>query len=73
MRLSKPMFAVWAPQIVTVVEQYNLVRAFLSHAYVTVTMDEALHDIHLGNLDIERPTHIDLNRFLAQTISSLTA
>ena len=41
---------------------------------MTVTYDnEALYDICRRNLDIERPTYTNLNRLLAQMISSLTA
>ena len=35
--------------------------------------NEALYDICRRNLDIERPTYTNLNRLLAQIISSLTA
>merc|ERR1712032_945757 len=35
--------------------------------------NEALYDICRRNLDIERPTYTNLNRILAQVISSLTA
>ena len=34
---------------------------------------KALYDICRRNLDIERPTYTNLNRLLAQIISSLTA
>merc|ERR1711963_196840 len=41
---------------------------------VCVILDnEALYDICRRNLDIERPTYTNLNRLLAQIISSLTA
>merc|ERR1711964_206079 len=40
---------------------------------VTIMYDnEALYDICRRNLDIERPTYTNLNRLLAQVISSLT-
>merc|ERR1712110_583599 len=57
---SKLSFTVWAcPQVATaVVEPYD---------------NEALYDICRRNLDIERPTYTNLNRLLAQIISSLTA
>jgi len=43
-------------------------------ADVTIMYDnEALYDICRRNLDIERPTYTNLNRLLAQIISSLTA
>merc|ERR1712146_796414 len=44
------------------------------HTDVTIMYDnEALYDICRRNLDIERPTYTNLNRLLAQIISSLTA
>ena len=44
------------------------------HTDVTNQVDnEALYDICRRNLDIERPTYTNLNRLLAQVISSLTA
>merc|ERR1712070_1114126 len=76
---SKLGFTVYpSPQISTaVVEPYNCVlstHSLLEHTDVTVTMDnEALYDICRRNLDIERPTYTNLNRLLAQIISSLTA
>nr|ABV72559.1 tubulin alpha chain [Heterocapsa rotundata] len=76
---SKISFTVWAcPQISTaVVEPYNTVLAvhsLLEHTDVTIMYDnEALYDICRRNLDIERPTYTNLNRLLAQIISSLTA
>lgn len=35
--------------------------------------NEALYDVCRRNLDIERPTYTNLNRLIAQVISSLTA
>jgi len=76
---SKLSFTVWAcPQVATaVVEPYNTVlcvHSLLEHTDVTVMYDnEALYDICRRNLDIERPTYTNLNRLLAQIISSLTA
>jgi len=76
---SKLSFTVWAcPQVATaVVEPYNTVlcvHSLLEHTDVTVMYDnEALYDICRRNLDIERPTYTNLNRLLAQVISSLTA
>jgi tubulin alpha len=76
---SKISFTVWAcPQVATaVVEPYNTVlcvHSLLEHTDVTIMMDnEALYDICRRNLDIERPTYTNLNRLLAQIISSLTA
>jgi tubulin alpha len=73
---SKLSFTVWAcPQVSTaVVEPYNTVlcvHSLLEHTDVTVMMDnEALYDICRRNLDVERPTYTNLNRLLAQIISS---
>eukprot|EP00439_Symbiodinium_sp_Y106_P078548 s640_g17.t1 len=70
---SKISFTVWCcPQVATaVVEPYNTVlcvHSLLEHTDVTIMYDnEAL------NLDIERPTYTNLNRLIAQIISSLTA
>ena len=50
------------------------VHSLLEHTDVTIMLDnEALYDICRRNLDIERPTYTNLNRLLAQIISSLTA
>merc|ERR1712058_209196 len=76
---SKISFTVWScPQISSaVVEPYNTclcVHSFLEHTDVTNQTDnEALYDICRRNLDIERPTYTNLNRLVAQCISSLTA
>merc|ERR1719498_2356863 len=60
-----------------VLEPYNTVlcvHSLLEHTDVTNMVDnEALYDICRRNLDIERPTYTNLNRLLAQIISSLTA
>jgi len=70
---------VWScPQISSAcVEPYNTVlcvHSLLEHTDVTNQVDnEALYDICRRNLDIERPTYTNLNRLLAQVISSLTA
>merc|ERR1711886_24661 len=59
------------------VEPYNTVlcvHSLLEHTDVTNQVDnEALYDICRRNLDIERPTYTNLNRLIAQVISSLTA
>merc|ERR1711977_110266 len=76
---TKISFTVWAcPQVATaVVEPYNTVlcvHSLLEHTDVTMQVDnEALYDICRRNLDIERPTYTNLNRLVAQVISSLTA
>merc|ERR1712072_688185 len=75
---SKTEFAVFpAPQVSTaVVEPYNsclCAHAMLEHSDVAFMVDnEALYDICRRNLDIERPTYTNLNRLLAQCISSIT-
>ena len=46
----------------------------LEHSDVAFMVDnEALYDICRRNLDIERPTYTNLNRLVAQAISSITA
>merc|ERR1712166_1587977 len=76
---TKISFTVWScPQVATaVVEPYNTVlcvHSLLEHTDVTNQVDnEALYDICPRNLDIERPTYTNLNRLIAQIISSLTA
>ncbi|CAJ1420784.1 unnamed protein product [Effrenium voratum] len=76
---SKISFTVWScPQVATaVVEPYNTVlcvHSLLEHTDVTIMYDnEALYDICRRNLDVERPTYTNLNRLIAQIISSLTA
>lgn len=78
-RKSKLSFAISpSPQVSTaVVEPYNSVlstHALLEHADCTFCLDnEALYDVCRRNLDIERPTYTNLNRLIAQVISSLTA
>jgi tubulin alpha len=67
-----------SPQVSTsVVEPYNSVlstRSLLEHIDVAFTLDnEAIYDICRRNLDIERPTYTNINRLIAQTVSSLTA
>jgi hypothetical protein len=49
-------------------------HALLEHKDCTFCLDDkALCDVCQRNLDIETPTHTNLNRFIAQVISSLTA
>ena len=67
-----------SPQVSTcVVEPYNAVlstHSLLEHTDVAVMLDnEAVYDICRRSLDIERPTYTNLNRLIAQVISSLTA
>ena len=76
---SKLGFTVFpSPQVsTTVVEPYNSVlstHSLLEHTDVAVMLDnEAIYDICKNLLDVERPKYDNLNRLIAQTISSLTA
>jgi len=76
---SKLEFCVYpAPQVSTaVVEPYNAVlstHSMLEHTDCAFMVDnEAIYDICRRNLDIGRPTYINLNRIIAQVISSITA
>merc|ERR1711898_88455 len=78
-RKSKLSFTIFpSPQISTsAVEPYNTVlstHGLLEHTDVCVILDnEAMYDICRRNFDIERPRYSNLNRLLAQVISSLTA
>mgnify|MGYP001993364585 CR=1 FL=1 len=60
-----------------VVEPYNSIlttHTTLEHSDCAFMVDnEAIYDICRRNLDIERPTYTNLNRLIAQVISSLTA
>eukprot|EP00252_Welwitschia_mirabilis_P011525 TRINITY_DN2578_c0_g1_i4.p1 TRINITY_DN2578_c0_g1~~TRINITY_DN2578_c0_g1_i4.p1 ORF type:complete len:386 (-),score=49.43 TRINITY_DN2578_c0_g1_i4:371-1528(-) len=77
-RKSKLGFTIYpSPQISTaVVEPYNSVlstHSLLEHSDVTVLLDnEAIYDICKRSLDVERPTYKNLNRLIAQVISSIT-
>jgi len=76
---SKLGFTIYpSPQVSTaVVEPYNSVlstHSLLEHTDVAVMLDnEAIYDICKRSLDIERPSYTNLNRLVAQVISSLTA
>jgi len=66
-----------SPHVATsVVEPYNTVLAshtLLEHTDCAFVLDnEAIYDICKRNLDIERPSYHNLNRVVAQIISSLT-
>ena len=51
--------------------QVLCVHSLLEHTDVTIMYDnEALYDICRRNLDIERPTYTNLNRFLMGTVDS---
>jgi len=75
---SKLDFCIYpSPQVSTaVVEPYNSVlstHSLLEHTDVAFMLDnEAIYDICKKNLGIEKPTYTNLNRLLAQVISSLT-
>jgi len=76
---SKLDFCIYpSPQVSTaVVEPYNSVlstHSLLEHTDVSFLLDnEAIYDICRTALKIERPTYTNLNRLIAQVISSLTA
>jgi tubulin alpha len=76
---SKLDFCVYpSPQVSTaVVEPYNSVlstHSLLEHTDVAFMLDnEAIYDICRKNLSIEKPAYTNLNRLVAQLISSLTA
>jgi len=76
---SKLDFCIYpSPQVATaVVEPYNSVlstHSLLEHTDVAFMLDnEAIYDICRKQLDIEQPTYQNLNRLIAQVISSLTA
>jgi len=76
---SKLDFCVYpSPQVSTaVVEPYNSVlstHSLLEHTDVAFMLDnEAIYDICKKNIGIERPAYSNLNRLIAQVISSLTA
>nr|BAK52334.1 alpha-tubulin [Chilomastix caulleryi] len=76
---SKLEFALYpSPQIATaVVEPYNTVlsaHCMLEHSDCAFMIDnEAMYDVCRRNLDIERPTYTNLNRIIAQCVSSITA
>jgi len=66
-----------SPRVSTaVVEPYNTVlssHALLEHHDVTVVLDnEAIYDICKNRLKIDRPSYTNLNRMIAQVVSSLT-
>ncbi|PHJ24759.1 tubulin alpha chain [Cystoisospora suis] len=78
-RKPKLNFCVWpSPQVSTsVVEPYNAVlstHSLLEHTDVAVILDnEAVYEICLKSLDIQVPSYCDLNRIIAQVISSVTS
>ncbi|PAA81303.1 hypothetical protein BOX15_Mlig024944g2 [Macrostomum lignano] len=76
---SKLEFAIYpAPRVSTaVVEPYNSVlttHTTLEHSDCAFMVDnEAIYDLCRRNLDIERPSYMNLNRLIAQIVSSITA
>jgi len=78
-RKTKMSFAITpSPQISTaVVEPYNAVlstHSLLEYSDLTFNLDnEALYNVCRTSLDIERPSYKNLNRLVAQVVSSLTA
>ena len=67
-----------APQVSTaIVEPYNgllQTHTTLEHTDVGFLVDnEAIYDICQKNLEVQRPTYTNLNRLIAQVISSVTA
>lgn len=76
---SKLEFSVYpAPQISTsVVEPYNSIlttHTTLEHSDCAFMVDnEAIYDICKRNLGIDRPNYTNLNRIIAQVVSSITA
>jgi len=76
---SKMDFCIYpSPQVSTaVVEPYNSVlstHGLLEHTDVAFLLDnEAIYGIAQRSLDIERPNYTNLNRLIAQVVSSLTA
>ena len=76
---SKLEFSVYpAPQVATaVVEPYNSIlttHTTLEHSDCAFMVDnEAIYDICKRNLDVERPTYVNLNRLISQVVSSITA
>lgn len=76
---SKLEFSVYpAPQVSTsVVEPYNSVlttHGTIEHADCSFIVDnEAIYDLCHRNLCVERPSYPNLNRLIAQVVSSITA
>ena len=78
-KTTKMEFAIYpSPNISTaVVEPYNSVlttHATLEHSDCAFVIDnEAIYDICRKGLDIDRPSYSNLNRLIAQVVSSVTA
>ncbi|KAH7489119.1 Tubulin alpha-1A chain [Phytophthora ramorum] len=77
-RKSKLGFTIYPSPLLSssVVEPYNSVlstHSLLEHTDVAFILDnEAIYDICHRSLDVDRPTFTNLNRLIAQVISSLT-
>merc|ERR1711879_140425 len=75
---SKLGFSIYpAPQVSTaIVEPYNAVlytHTTLEHCDCAFLVDnQAIYDLSHNNLAVERPTYTNLNRLIAQIISSIT-
>ena len=75
---DKLQFAVYpAPQVSTsVVEPYNSIlttHTTLEHCDCAFMVDnEAIYDLCTKKLGVERPTYTNLNRLIAQVVSSIT-
>jgi tubulin alpha len=78
-RKTKMSFTITpSPRVSTaVVEPYNAVlstHSLLEYSDLTFNLDnEALYNVCKTSLDIERPSYNNLNRLIAQVVSSLTA
>ncbi|KAI9592679.1 alpha tubulin 6 [Syncephalis fuscata] len=76
---TKLEFAVYpAPEMSTaVVEPYNSIlttHTTLEHVDCSFMVDnEAIYNLCKTNLHVERPTYVNLNRLIAQVVSSVTA
>ncbi|KAK6618570.1 Tubulin alpha-1 chain [Polyplax serrata] len=76
---SKLAFSIYpAPQVSTaVVEPYNTIlytHPTLEHCEVSFLVDnQAIYEICMRNLKIDRPTYTNLNRLIGQIVSSITA
>ncbi|KAF4043646.1 Tubulin C-terminal domain [Phytophthora infestans] len=77
-RKSKLGFTIYPSPLLSsaIVEPYNSVlstHTLLEHTDVAIMLDnEAIYDICRRSLGVERPSYTNLNRLIAQVISSLT-
>lgn len=76
---TKLEFAIYPSELLSsiIVEPYNSVlctSTMLDNSEVSFMVDnQAMYDICLRNMDLERPKFSNLNRLIAQAISSVTA